>query len=84
MGREDSGLPTRYDKLRAVVGHRPNRATVPALHPPRPHAALVALDHLVDEAGLRDGDDDEEEGDGRHRGQVEVVAGDDLRLVEGV
>src|SRR3954452_13504830 len=50
----------------------------------RPRATLVALDHLVDETGLRDGDEDEEEGHRRHRGQVEVVAGDDLRLVEGV
>ena len=38
----------------------------------------------VDEARLRDGDQHEQEGDRGHRGQVEVVAGDDLGLVEGV
>src|SRR6266542_4471087 len=50
----------------------------------RSHARLIPLEQAIDKAGLRNGDEHEEDGDDRHRRQIEGVGGDHARLVEAI
>src|SRR5689334_19754829 len=55
-----------------------------AMSAPCPGAGIVALDELVDEAGLRDGNQYKEDCHDGHGGKIEGIGSDDARLVEGV